>query len=449
MELGLVQEQKQVLSPRMQMSLKILQMNSLDLEQHIKDTIVENPLIELEQPIQETDERMERLRKLEWLEYMDDSKLYRPSYYYDLEEERQPLYEKSSTDSLRDNLLQQLPSYHLLGKYEQAARYCIENLDENGYFSIPWEQFLSEAPFSEEVLSRALHCIQSMEPFGVGARDLRECLLIQAKHEYPDDHELVQLIEKHLDSLANNCLNAMAKAMGISLDAVKEARRRLLSLNPKPGNGFSAYNATPYICPDIFVVHFENGFQIILNDYNLPQFTINNYYKEVIKNTSSEAAKYINDSLSKAEWLISCVEQRKKTLLRCADSILKKQIRFFERGPGHMVPMSLADIARDVDIHSSTVSRAVSGKYLQCQWGVFRLSDFFSRSIGDPEEKQSQDMISTQIRHLIDEEDKAVPLSDRQIMDHLQESGFSVARRTVAKYREQMGILSAGKRKEY
>lgn len=452
MELELSLNQKQILSQRMQQSVKILQMNALDLNQYIQDSALENPLIELEQPYEESEDTgLIRLKKLEWLDSMDESNSYQYARGAGDDEHNIPLYEKKTTESLSEELVAQLPGFHLSEKVERRVRYLIGSLDENGYILIPRDQLLRDLAITAEQLGEAFGVLHRMDPPGVGAADLRECLLIQALREPDASPILLELIKNHIDMLAKNQLDKLAKALQVSIDEVKDARDQLLKLNPKPGNGYSSCKAIPYIWPDLFVVHVENRFEVILNDNNQPKIKISSYYRNLAKDGCSEVAGYVNENLAKAEWLISCIQQRMSTILRCAGSILGRQIRFFEQGPGNLAPMTLADVAEDMEMHPSTISRAIRGKYLQCQWGVFGLSDFFSRSVSDVGKggDQSQDMVLNQIDRIIANEDPAKPFSDQEIASRLEQHGMSIARRTVAKYREQMGLPPASGRKKF
>lgn len=287
-----------------------------------------------------------------------------------------------------------------------------------------------------------------MDPPGVGAADLQDCLKIQARRLEPPSPILIELIDKYLGTLAKNQFAQIAKELACSIDEVKIARAQLLTLNPKPGNGYASDNPISYIRPDLFVIKVENGFEIILNDYyNQPRVSINQYYCKLAKGATPEAAAYIADQVSKAEWLIQCINKRRDMLLLCANIILERQKQFFEHGPGNIAPMTLADVSASIGVHPSTVSRATQGKYLQCRWGVFPLARFFSRDISGGEKKKSADMLVNQIKIIISAEDSANPYSDQRICTMLENNGFFISRRTVAKYREQMGIPPASGRK--
>jgi len=448
MELGLSLGQKQVLSQQMQLSVKILQMNTIDLEQYIRDMAIENPVIDPDIITERTDPADVRLKKLEWLDRMDDSNSYEYRYQADDNNKHQIMHEKNASESLRDVLLQQLPGFHIEERQERLVRYLIDNLDENGYLTVPREELERQADVCAEDLTRAIETLQKMEPAGVGGKDLKECLLLQVSRLPDASPVLSQMISDHLDDVAKNKLAKLAKSMRVSIDEIKQAHEQLLLLNPKPGNGFSAYKSIPYIKPDLFIVRFADSFQVIVNDSNQPRIVISNCYRDMAKE-KGEAAAYIKDNLKRAAWLISCIEQRKNTILKCASSILQRQMCFFISGPGNMAPMTLSDVAGDLDMHPSTISRAVQGKYLQCQWGVFPLSNFFVRNVTTEDVEQSQDRILDQIKKIIAEEPPKNPYSDQEISDHLGRRGIKIARRTVAKYRELLGIPSSNSRKEY
>jgi RNA polymerase sigma-54 factor len=448
--LDISEQQKLMLTKRMQQSLRVLQMNNFDLIAYLQEEALANPLLEVEAPIdEEPDKAAGQINTLEWLEKMDESNAFRYSAYASDNRGEQPLFEKATMDSLEETLLQQLPDFHLSPADERTVRFLIGNLDDNGYLALNREQLAADLGICGGRLESALTVLQRMEPAGVGAADLRECLLIQARRESEPSFLLIALIERHLDELAKNRLDKLAGALGVGVEDVKEARNRLLALNPKPGNGYSAYKAIPYIRPDIFVVRFENAFEVIYNDYEQPKVEISDYYRTVCEQEDSEASAYIRERLLQAEQLVQNIAQRKKTVMACAKAILRRQMRFFELGPGHLSPMTLADLASDLDINPSTVSRAVTGKYLQCQWGVHGLSHFFSRSVSRVSENASQDMAITQLRRIIDGENPASPFSDLELAVRLERVGISISRRTVAKYRKIAGLAAAGGRRRF
>ena len=448
MEMELSQGQKLVMTQRMQLAVKILQMNSLDLEHYLREEALANPLIELDTPVEAEDPGLARLKKLEWLDRMDESNSFK--YLLRPKEEREtPLYEKQTGETLEQSLLLQLAGFSLSLPAERVARYLIGNLDENGYLLTPKEQVLAETGCGEKVLEEAIEALHRMDPPGVGGWDLRECLLIQARRLPQPNPVLIRLIENHLDHLAKNRLDKLASEMGVGIAEVKAAREALLALNPKPGNGLGEHGTVPYILPDLFVVHFEGSFQVIYNDFNQPKLEISSYYQSMLKQADQETTLYIRNKMTAAENLISSINQRKVTVLGCAKAILDRQMAFFRSGPGHLIPMTLADLAEDLGVHISTVSRAVSGKYLQSQWGVQRLGDFFSRKVSKSSEQTSYDMTLVQIRRIIEEEDSDSPFSDQKIAEQLSAGGIEISRRTVAKYRELANIPPSSGRKQF
>ena len=446
-EMELSQSQKLVMTQRMQLAVKILQMNSLDLAHYLREESLANPLIELDTPLEAEDPGLARLKKLEWLDRMDESNSFK--YLLRPKEEREtPLYEKQTGETLEQSLLLQLAGFSLSPPANRAARYLIGSLDENGYLLIPNEQILKEVGCGIDALEEATRVLHRMDPPGVGSRNLRECLLIQARRLPQANPVLIRLIEDHLDHLPKNRLDKLAGEMGVDIAQVKAAREALLTLNPKPGNGLGEHGAVPYILPDLFVVHFEGSFEVIYNDFNQPKLELNSYYQSILKQADQETTRYIRDKMAAAENLIASINQRRTTVLGCARAILDRQMAFFKNGPGHLAPMTLADLAEDLGVHISTVSRAVSGKYLQSQWGVQRLGDFFSRKVSKTSEQTSYDMTLVQIRRIIEEEDPDSPLSDQKIAEQLSAGGIEISRRTVAKYREIANIPpSSGRRR--
>ncbi|MDR2174517.1 MAG: RNA polymerase factor sigma-54 [Synergistaceae bacterium] len=449
MEQVLSLDHKQVLSSRMQLSAQILQMDALDLSQFIQECALENPLIELDAPVTTEDAFLTRLNKLEWLDAVDESSFCQ--YAEDAEEDEYDrlLSGRQRLNSLSGELLAQLPGFKLPEEVEKRVRYIIAGLDDNGYLSASKKQLSSEMECNMKQLEEALRVLHCMTPLGVGAENLRECLLIQARGLEERDPVLIALIDRYLDLLGRNQLAKIAQALRVSVDDVKKARRILLALNPKPGNGFSSDEPVPYIHPDLFILQSENHFQAVLNNFSQPRIRISRYYRDLAKAAGSEIAAYVNDRLNKADWLISCIQKRENTILKSAECILRRQTDFFKRGPGNLIPMTLADIADDLGMHPSTISRAVGGKYLKCRWGIFGLPDLFSHTAGANSQDRSHDMVLSRIRRILARENPAHPFSDQEIADKLRQKDVRIARRTVTKYREQLKIPPAGRRKQY
>jgi len=447
MELNISHQQKLAMTQQMILAVKILQMNSLDLEDYLLQEALENPLMELEIPKQAEEPGFSVPNKTQEQD-SDDNDFFK--YWTQPKREQQmPLYQKESGETLQESLLFQLLGFYIPEQVEQIVRYLIGNLDENGYLAFPRQQLLKELNCSAQLLNEALNVLHQMNPAGVGAFDLRECLLIQAKQLNPPNPVLLALIESHLSGLSKNRLDKLAEEMGVSIDALKTAKDALLTLNPKPGNGFSLPAAVPYVCPDLFVVRTQSGFQVRYNDFSHPKIEINNNYQDLMKSADAETAAYIQSKMASTKHLISSVNQRKNTILNCAKIILSRQLDFFENGPGHLAPLTLSDVAEILGVHKSTVSRAVNGKYLQSQWGVQCLSEFFSRGVSKSSGEKSYDMVLVQIKKIIDQEDPHHPMSDQKIVHQLEILDIKISRRTVAKYRDQAQIPPASGRKEF
>jgi len=439
--------QKLAMTQQMQLAVKILQMNSLNLEHYLTQEALENPLIELELPLQEEEYVPTSLKKLEWLDSVDDSNSFK--YLLRPKEEQALLYEAATGETLQESLLLQLIDTDIPPQVEPVIRYIIENLDKNGYLVTSEMQILKELNCDTSLLQQALNTLQNMDPPGVGAADLRECLLIQARRLTRPNPVLISLIEKHLHDIAKKRPDKLAFEMGVSIEEFKKAREELLTLSPKPGNGFGEHSTAHYICPDLFVVRLADSFRVIFNDSCQPRVEINRCYQDLLKHADSETSAFIRGKLAETKNIIPSINQRKVTVLSCAQAVLHRQTAFFKHGPGHLSPMTMADVAVDLGLHMSTVSRAVDGKYIQSQWGIQCLSDFFSRSVSKTSEQASQDMALVQIKLIIAKEDPYNPLSDQKIAQQLEHAGITISRRTVAKYRDQAKISAASARRQF
>jgi len=440
-ELNISLGQKLALTPKILHTLKVLQMSSLELEGYLSQEALENPLIELELP--SIDEADETLKELD-IPYIRDFFKNSPR---PLGASLTPLYLKQTGETLQEVLAHQLIDSDISPAAYQVANYLIENLDDSGYLDIPKEQIMNELNCSYELFEEALSALQKMDPAGIGASNLVECLLIQAKRLSSPSPALIPLIESYLDILPKTPPDKLAKLMNIGPCELKKAQMQLLSLNPKPGNGFSKDTTVPYIFPDLFVVGVGDGLRVFYNDFMRPKLEINVMYQSLLKTADLETKTYIQDKLIKAKDLLSSIDQRRSTVLSCAQAVLARQKAYFEHGAGHLAPMTLSDIADDIGVHKSTVSRAISGKSIQCSYGVLLLGDLFSRNISKDTEGQTQDMALMQIKKIIAEENPQKPLSDQKIAEELECIGVSISRRTVAKYRDMAGIATMGGRK--
>ena len=451
MDLSLTLSQKQILSQRMQQSAEILQMSTLTLSEYIQDLTIENPVMEFETDFPDPEDSFVKLReKLEWLDGTDEQN--KPYYQEEQEENEDWKFRQSEKEGLREYLLSQINILPCKGSRLRLARFLAESVDDSGYLDAGAlckveERFGLSSQEVEEVLA----LLQSMEPAGVGARDLKECLLLQL-NRLPVQYPLCEnIIENYLEELAKNQLHVIAKKLKVKIIEVVTAKEIITKLNPKPGSGFAQEDGTDYIIPDAVIKKQGDELFVILNKDYIPQIKISSYYKDVLLgNTSNAAKEYIAGKIRQAEWVMQCVQKRESTLLRTIQTIVSWQDAFFQEKGGQLRPLRLSDVAETMGVHESTVSRAIRDKYLQCDRGVFPLQQFFTTGVATSNTGTiSADSIKQMIQNIIQNEDKSAPLSDQKLTDQLNAMDVQIKRRTVTKYREAMGIPGTSVRKEY
>jgi RNA polymerase sigma-54 factor len=332
-----------------------------------------------------------------------------------------------------------------------AARFIIGNLDERGYLQASIHELARQAGVDEEVVEAALIRVHDFDPVGVGARDLRECLQIQARVLEIDDPVVLRILDECLDTLIKRDFRGVSRALGIPIEAVAAAAVVIGRLEPRPGRGFGGEDPV-YIVPDIYVYKIGEEFHIVLNDDGLPRLKISGVYRDVLargKTIPKDTKEYVQDKVRSALWLIKSIHQRQRTIYRVMESIIRYQREFFEQGINHLKPLNLRDVADDIEMHESTVSRVTTAKYVHTPQGIFELKYFFNSSInrvvGDAVASES---VKERIRKLIAAEDPRRPLSDQRIAEMLKAANIDIARRTVTKYREALNILSSTKRRE-
>ncbi len=446
--------QKQILSRHLIQSMEILQMSTQELEVYLEKLSMENPVIEIENTsAEEMDVREAMLaRKLEWLESTD----YQNKVYYREDSSDSDSYWQDIRDEgevLSDYLLSQLLSVKLTEKERQILEYLIYSLDPDGYYRDDLVHAAEEFSVSEEFAERMLQMVQALEPAGVGARNLQECLLLQLQRRPERCAAAETIVRDYLDEVGRNHLSGIAKKMKITPEEVQEACGEIRSLNPKPGNAFSDRSRMQYISPDAVVVKVEGGFEILINEYQYPKFQISTYYQELEKTVKdAETKKYLQEKIRQAQTVAGSIQQRTSTLSLVLHVIVERQQDFFLRGVGNRKPLKLADIARETGLHESTVSRTLRSKYLQCTWGIYPLN-YFLTSVASTDqgsgEEQTPEYIKTQIRQIIDGEDRKKPLSDEAISRELAGKKICISRRTVNKYRLEMGIPDKSGRKNW
>lgn len=454
MDIRLSVTQNQVLSQKMIQSMEILQMSCQELNEYIKDVALENPVVDIEEGYEMPDKASDLIKKLEWLDSIDErNRIYaRQEYGDDSEDKRLMDYSENIGEELSEYLLHQLLTVELTDLQYDVIRYMVYSLDSKGYMEEELKDIADRFHTTEAFVEEQLQLLQGLDPAGVCARNLKECLLLQLEREPVLDETAKKIVSEYLEVLGKNQLHVISKKMKISLEEVIEACNHIKDLNPKPGSGFDARGHLKYITPDVTVVKLADYYEILLNEYTYPKIGINHFYKHILDTEASkETQSYIIDKIRQAEWIQNCIGQRNSTLLRVSKTIVDYQNMFFKYGTGHMKPLRLQDVAEILDIHESTVSRAIRDKYLQCSWGIFPMSYFFSKSI--PANKSGEKMTTEQVKNVlqavIDEEDKKKPLSDRAISERLVERGVKISRRTVAKYRDELGIKDASGRKQF
>lgn len=457
------------MAPRMIQSMEILQLPLMALQERIDQELSENPiLVDLrESPAQETDNEETPTTEEEttvadadgmddWPESFGEThRLSRSALSEEADRKHDAMQNMASRPrSLHDDLTDQLSFLDCEPTVRALADYIIHNLDNNGFLNLTLNEVIRD--FGGDVTmaqgEEALGLIQKLDPPGIGARNLRECLLLQLLPEVPHRDVLQILISNHLDDIQQNRLPTIEKKTGIPIDEIKEAIEQLRRLNPRPGACFVPEN-TQYVIPDLIVEANEHGeYEVRLVDEHTPHLAISRYYQKQLKNKSTDPAarEFIQKRIQSARWLIESIEQRRNTLLKVARAIIDHQKEFLDKGPESIEPLKMQQIADRVHVHVTTVSRAVDDKWVQTPRGIFALKRFFGGGTTTTDgEEVAWDTIKQKLLEIIAKEDKANPLSDEEIVEELARSGFPVARRTVTKYRKALRIPSSRQRKQF
>jgi len=455
-------------SPQQVLLSSLLQLPIMSLEQRLATELEMNPLLEMDEEEEEDlEQTMEELVKqekedekevnednigeieqekekdeIDWEEILNDEDNYEFRLPRDKNEEENEHVEVLK-ETLTDYLMTQLHTAGLTPEEEVIGEYIIWNINNIGYLDTDVEVIAENLEEDVETIEKVLGVIQQFDPPGIGARDLQECLLIQLYQETPQNELVIKMIRDCFDDFKNMRFEKLAKNLMIDLEAVKRTIEFVKKLNPKPGEGYVSFG-NQFVVPDIEVRKEDGEFKISMHDFNVPQLRINNKYRKMMldkKKTSKEARDYIRQRLESARWLINSIHQRRATILRTVETIIQKQIDFFEKGPENLKPMILKDIADEIGMDISTISRVTNGKYIQTEYGVFELKSFFSEKYTtDTGESVSNKKVKNIIKKLVEEEPPDKPINDQKISKILNEEGYPVARRTVAKYREQMSI---------
>ena len=455
--------QTQVLAPQLQQSLQILQVPMLELRNLIQQEIETNPTIEIEstEPTiedkqreqDEFQEEFDRLAKLdeEWRDYMAQNSTY--SSRSSEEEERRQFFFDSlvKEETLQQHLLEQAQSSELSATDQTIAELIIGNIDDHGFLQSPPVEIASNTGMDTADLERVLEMVQTFHPVGVAARDLRECLLIQLRRLGKEQSIEFRIVERHLEDLGKHRFPEIARRLSTTPEQVQRAANFIATLDPKPGQIFTS-DPNSYVLPDVTVEKILGEWMISLNGDQIPHLRISNTYKDLMAKdgNGSEVKDYIRDKIRSGKFLIKSIHQRQQTISNIAHEIIGRQKEFLEFGPSSLKPLTMVQIADAVGVHETTVSRAISGKYMATPHGVFEMKYFFTPGYQTAAgESMSNTSVKGAIAELVKSEDTRNPLSDKEIVEILSERGIPIARRTVAKYRTELNILPSNMRKQY
>jgi RNA polymerase sigma-54 factor len=458
---------QQVLAPQLQQSLLILQAPLLELRNLVQQEMAVNPVLEEvpEDPEAEPrvdpdpaadakfKEEFDKLAKLdeEWRDYMAQSSSY-TSRSQEAEDKRQFFFDSIATqETLQQHLMGQLNQTVLNANDRKTAELIIGNIDDNGFLQTTPEEMALNTGIAQADFENMLTLIQSFYPPGVGARDLRECLLIQLKREGRQNSLEYKIVSEHMQDLGKRRFPEIARRMGISVEQVQKCANNIAQLDPRPGQVFAA-SPQNYVLPDVTVEKVNGDYQVILNGEQIPHLRISNTYKDIMaqEGNGNEVKDYIRDKIRSGKFLIKSIHQRQQTISNIAHQIVQRQREFFEHGSSHLKPMTMVQIADAVGVHETTVSRAISGKYMATPQGVFEMKYFFTPGYQTSSgESMSNTSVKEAILDLVKNEDGSAPLSDKEIVEILSKRGIPIARRTVAKYRTELNILPSNMRRKY
>ena len=448
LKLNIAQKQKLILTQIMQQSINVLQMSAYDLREYIEKEFEENPILEADFNLIESKDNIDNTQLSKYLNDRYDENY---NYQHNNEDEASVFNFISDKKSLKDYLYEQLGEIKSDIKIKKVVSYMIESLDSRGYLENTLEEICSDLGIDEEKVQNALEILQSLEPCGIGARDLKECLLIQLKSKGILDEIIKEIVLKYLEYIADCKYNYIAKELKITAKEVQAYGDIIKSLEPKPSRGYYTGEEVKFIIPDAYIVKIGDKYNVIMNKDIIPNITINNLYKqEILNGKNKKEVEYVKEKVNDAMGLINDIEQRNNTILKLLECIVKKQKAYFENGQEYLKPMTLRDLADEMALHESTVSRAIKDKYILTSRGTVKIKDLFCNGIvssGINGEGVSTNTIKNKIKQLIQLENKNKPLSDQAICDLLKKEHIDISRRTVAKYREELGIKSSSKRK--
>lgn len=461
------------MTPQLQQAIKLLQLSRMELENMINSELVENPMLEESGDSESTLQRMDEVKtekeprandtatqdespqnqdNFDWESYLENVRSTPSLPVYRGGEDDLPTYENTLTApaNLYNHLDWQLKMSDMSEKQKVIGEVIIGNLNEDGYLTTSIDEIASRETFDPHEVEAVLYRIQEFDPVGVGARDLKECLLVQIDDLKYEDELLERIVENHLSDLEKKNYPSIAKTIGISVEEVVKRVKVIEELEPKPGRAFGGTPAH-YIIPDIFVVKREGEYVVMLNEDGLPKLKISPFYKNLLDKSTEQhnTREYIQGKLRSAVWLIRSIHQRQRTIYKVTESIVRQQREFFEKGISALKPMVLRDVANDIGMHESTISRVTTNKYVHTPRGIFELKFFFNSGISRVHGSDvASETVKEKVREIISIEDQKHPLSDQKVVELLKRDNIDIARRTVAKYREMLGILPSSKRKK-
>ncbi len=478
---GMKQQQSLAMTPQLQQAIKLLTLTHLEMTNVIAEELVENPMLEElggesdREDFNESEENAELQTKeattedfqeapilkdkddFDWDSYADsfNSNSSTPNMASNSDPDEMPSYENmvSKSMTLQEHLEWQLKMENLSKAEWKLAESIIGNINDDGYLEINFEELISDSDLSREAAFDVLEMIKRLDPVGCGSLNLQDCLLAQARIAEERSPLLEKIIREHLEDLQSKSYEKIAKALGVNAEQVKKTALILQSFHPKPGR-LIAPQETHYILPDIYVVLVGGEFVVQVNDEGIPRLRISKLYQEMIKKgahkKTDEASEFVKEKLRAAEWLIKSIQNRQKTIEKVSKTIVSRQQEFFKKGPKALRPMVLKDVANEIGMHESTVSRVTTNKYMHTPIGTFELKYFFNSGVGGKDGGQdiASEVLKLKIKAIFDAENLKKPLSDQKVVEILAKDGLTVARRTVTKYREMLGILPSSKRKE-
>lgn len=454
----MTQEQRLILTQNMQQSIKLLQMSLHDLREYIDNEYSENPVLEVNEEMisyddahvneeMNTEDRYDYKKMVQEL-YSDNYKDKGEKSYSG--EDISPLNFIEKKISLKDYLQEQLVEVNIDQYMLTICKYIVESLDYRGYLEISIEELSEELNISEDVIEKALKLVQSLEPYGIGARNIKECLLIQSSKLNILDNIIEKIILNHLENIADNKYEVVGKDLNISPREAQRYGDLIKKLEPKPSRGFYTGEEVSYIIPDAEIKNIDGEFFILMNESVLPRLMVNKTYKDVLENNKdSETNAYVKDKINQAMFLIKSIEQRKNTLHKVLECVINKQKDFFKFGKQYIKPLTLKEVAEIIEVHESTVSRAIKDKYVLTSYGTIKIKDLFANGLSsnNNDDDLATIKIKNEIKRIVDEENKGKPLSDQIISSMLENKNMNISRRTVAKYREELGIKASSMRK--